>query len=189
MPLPAQRGHRPPRPARQGFGGLGARSAPVVFALLGLAACAHYQLGTGSRLTFTTLYVAPVVDRAMVPQAPAIVATELREALLRDGRVRLVDSPEAADATLAVTLAGYDREMAAASAADTGLARKFALHLHATCTLTDNRTHRPLFTGREITVTKDAYTDSGQLQAEYQAVPLLAGALADRVVHAVLDVW
>lgn len=156
---------------------------------LGLAACAHYQLGTGGKLAFTTLYVAPVENRAMVPEAQSIVATALREALARDGRVTLVSTPEAADATLRVTLVGYQREMAAASSADTGLARKFALHLRATCTLADNRSQHPFFTNREITVTKDAFTDSGQLQSEYQTLPLLADALASQVAHAVLDVW
>lgn len=163
--------------------------ALLCLAGVGLAACAHYQLGTRTKLTFATLYVAPVENHAMLPQAQAIVATAVREALLRDGRVTLVSSPEAADVTLRVTLTGYNREMTAANPADTGLARKFALHLHATCTLTDNRAHRPLFAGRDVTVTRDAYTDSGQLQAEYQTVPLLADALADRVAHAVLDVW
>ena len=166
-----------------------ARGALAMIGLLGLAACAHYQLGTNGRLTFTTLYVAPVENRALVPQAQALVATEVREALGKDGRVTLVASPDAADATLQVTLAGYQREVAAANSTDTGLARKFALHLRATCTLTDNRSRRPLFSNREIIVTKDAFTDSGQLQAEYQTLPLLAGSLADKVAHAVLDVW
>ena len=79
--------------------------------------------------------------------------------------------------------------MAVASSVDTGLARKFALNLRAACTLTDNRTGKPLFTNHEIRVTKDAYTDSGQLQAEYQTLPLLAGELAGKVAHTVLDVW
>jgi hypothetical protein len=165
------------------------RSFLPVAAALGLAACAHYQLGTKAPLAFSTLYVAPVENRALLPQAQALVATEVREALVKDGRVTLVASPDAADATLQITLAGYQREVAAANSTDTGLARKFALHLHATCTLTDNRTRRPFFANREIVVTKDAFTDSGQLQAEYQTLPLLAGALADKVAHAVLDVW
>jgi outer membrane lipopolysaccharide assembly protein LptE/RlpB len=118
-----------------------------------------------------------------------VVATAIREALLQDGRVTLVASPEAADATLHITLVDYQREVAAASATDTGLARKFALSLHAACTLTDNRSGHPLFTNRAIRVTRDAFTDSGQLQAEYQTLPLLADALADKVAHAVLDVW
>jgi hypothetical protein len=77
----------------------------------------------------------------------------------------------------------------AANPADTGLARKFALNLHASCTLTDRRTGRPYFTNRVLQVTKDAFTDSGQLQSEYQALPLLAAALADKVAHTVFDVW
>jgi len=165
------------------------RSSLAAAGLLALSGCAHYHLGTQARLTFSTLYVAPVENHALVPEAQALVATEVREALVKDGRVALVASPEAADVTLRVTLAGYNRDVAAASSTDTGLARKFALHLRATCTLTDNRAKRPLFSDREIIVTKDAFTDSGQLQAEYQTLPLLAAALADQVAHAVLDVW
>ncbi len=157
--------------------------------LLTLAGCAHYQLGTSARPGFTTLYVAPVDSRVLLPQARAIVATAVREALLRDGRVTLTASPESAEATLRITLAGYDRTVMASNSADTGLAREFALSLRASCTLTDNRTGRPLFSGREITATRNAYVDSGQLQVEYQALPLLAEKLADQVAHSVLDVW
>jgi hypothetical protein len=117
------------------------------------------------------------------------VATEIRNALLKDGRVTLVTSPEAAEATLRVTLVGYDRAVVAASSVDTGLAREFVLNLRASCTLTDNRTGRPFFANRELKVARNAYADSGQLQAEYQTLPLLAGALAEKVAHTVLDVW
>jgi hypothetical protein len=172
------------------------RRLPVValapflgLSLLALPACSHYQLGTKAKLAFTTLYVAPVENHAMLPQAQAIIASEIRDALRKDGRVTLVASPETADATLKVTLTRYEREVAAASATDTGLARKFALNLRASCTLTDNRAGKPLFTNREIRVSEDAYVDSGQLQSEYQALPLLASKLAGRVAHAVLDVW
>jgi len=161
----------------------------VLVASLSGPACSHYQLGTQTRPPFTTLYVAPVEDRAMLPQAQALVATEIRDALIKDGRVTVVASPDTADAVLRVSLVGYNREVTASNPADTGLARKFALNLHASCTLTDRRTGRPCFTNRELVVTKDAFTDSGQLQSEYQTLPLLAAALADRVAHAVLDVW
>ena len=101
----------------------------------------------------------------------------------------VVAAPEAADAVLRVSLVGYDRGVEAANPADTGLARKFALNLRASCTLTDRRTGRPYFADRVLRVTKDAFTDSGQLQSEYQTLPLLAAALADKVAHAVFDVW
>ncbi len=187
MPFPAQRGVLPPRRCPPPWRRL--PLAVLSLAALALAGCAHYQLGTSARPGFTTLYVAPVDSRVLLPQARAVVATAVREAFLRDGRVTLTNSPEGAEATLRITLIGYDRTVMASNATDTGLAREFALNLRAACTLTDNRTGRPLFTGREITATRSAYVDRGQLQVEYQAVPLLAETLAGQVAHAVLDVW
>jgi len=99
----------------------------------------------------------------------------------------LVNSAEGAEATLHVSLKSYSREASVARADDTGLARKFALTLTAECTLRTatakccSRTRRA--------AQRDAYTDQGQLQAEYQTLPLLAETLAQNVTHAVLDVW
>jgi len=165
------------------------RGAFVALLALLAAGCAHYRLGTEGRLAFATVYVAPVENDAALPQAAALIGTQLREALLRDGRVSLAASPEAADATLSVTLAGYGREVATVRPGDTGLARKFDLTLDARCTLRDNRTGRAFFEARPVSVRRQAFTDDGQLQSEYQTLPLLAAALADRISHAVLDVW
>jgi outer membrane lipopolysaccharide assembly protein LptE/RlpB len=160
----------------------------VTFALL-LAACTHYQLGTDGKLAFATLYVEPVENKALLPQASALVSTQLREALLRDNRVTLVNDPAQADAILHVTLTKYSRAQTAARSDDTGLARKFQLTLLAVCTLRDNRTSKILFENRPIMAMKETYTDSGQLESEYNTLPLLAASLADSVAHAVLDVW
>jgi Lipopolysaccharide-assembly len=173
-----------------------------VFLLLTVGAlcssCAHYQLGTGGKLTFTTLYVEPVATKVLIPQAQAIVSTQLRTAFTHDGRVTLVNSPDGADATLKVVLTEYRREVSTQRANDSGLARKFTLTFGATATLTDNRTSRPLFTDRVVNAHRDIFTDEGtvgtivktnQLQAEYQSLPLLADALTDKLTHAVLDVW
>jgi hypothetical protein len=162
--------------------------------------CAHYQLGAGAKPTFTTLYVEPVTTKILLPQSQATLETQIRAAFVRDARVTLVNSPEAAEATLKLHLIDYHRDVATQRRDDTGLARKFTLTLGVACTLTDRRTGRPLFDQRLIEARRDAYTDSGQklpsgisvsgqLQAEYQALPLLADALADKVAHAVLDVW
>jgi hypothetical protein len=162
--------------------------------------CAHYQLGAGPRPDFTTLYVEPVTTKILLPQSQETLETQVRSAFVRDGRVTLVNSAEAAEATLKLHLIDYRREVATQRRDDTGLARKFTLTLGVACTLTDRRTGRPLFDQRLIEARRDAYTDSGknlpsrtvvsgQLQAEYQTLPLLAEALATKVTHAVLDVW
>lgn len=165
--------------------------------------CAHYQLGTEGKLTFHTLYVEPIKDSANVPQATALFSTQLRDALLRDGRVTLASSPESADVMLHVDLRNYGRRVATVRRDDTGLARSFDIEIEAVCTLHDNRSGQNLFERRPVNATREIFTSdaptevrdgkpifvSRQIQAEYQTLPLLASALADRVAHAVLDVW
>lgn len=151
--------------------------------------CAHYQLGTDSAPSFRTLYVEPVANRTQLPQSQPLVSGRLREAFARDGRVALANSPANAEATLTVVITEYRRDIAAVREDDTGLARKFNVTLGATCTLRDNRTGRLLFENRPIRAVREVFTDSGLLQSEYQALPLLAEALAAQVRRAALDVW
>lgn len=155
----------------------------------GITSCSHYQLGTGGKLAFTTLYVAPVENKTLLPQARAILSTQIREAFEKDGRVQLVNSAAAADATLEVSIRNYHRDVASVLENDTGLARKYTLTLGVVCTLRDNRKGADLFTDREISAQRDAFTDGGQLQSEYQTLPLLSEALAKKITHSVLDVW
>lgn len=153
------------------------------------AGCANYQRGTGTTPKFSTLFVAPVTSVALLPQAQALVTTQLREALIRDGRVTLVNSAQAADAVLQVTLTSYDRAASVARSDDTGLARRFNVTLHAHATLTDNHTKQVYFTQRPLIAERGVFTDSGLVPAEYQALSLLVEQLAGEAVHAVLDTW
>lgn len=153
-----------------------------------LAGCGHYRLGTGSQLTFQKLYVAPATSVATVPQTRVLVTTKVREKLMQDARITLVNSPEDADATLEIALKEYNRTPTINLDSDTGLARQFALDLTAEVTLhlSDGRV---LFEKRQIKANREAFIDGGQLQSEYQAMPLLAESLANSISHAVLDTW
>jgi len=163
---------------------------PVTLTLL-FCGCAHYQLGAGAdgKLTFRTLYLEPVENRTHLPQSRALVSTQLRAAFANDPRVTLVNSPDLADATLTVTINSYRRDVLTVREGDTGLARKFNLTLATMCTLKDRRSSKTLFENRPIEVQREAFTDSGQLQSEAQTLPVLAEALAAKVLHAALDVW
>ena len=165
------------------------RLMPAFCAALILSGCAAYQLGTGSKLKFSTLFIAPVASETMIPQAQVLVTTQLREAFLKDGRVTLVNSAEAAEAVLQVTLSAYDRAVAVSLPTDTGLGRRFDVTLRAQATLTDNRTKQPLFAKRPLSAQRGVFTDSGLIPSEYQALPLLAEQLASEAAHAVLDTW
>lgn len=161
----------------------------VLAALLTTAGCAHYRLGTAGKLAFSRLYVEPVINNTLLPQSRALLATQIRTAFEKDGRVRLVNSPDAADATLKVVISDYRREVASVLSSDTGLARKFTLTLTLTCTLHDQVGQKDFFTARTIDVERDAFIDGGLVQSEYQTLPLLADLAAQKLTHAVLDVW
>jgi len=170
-------------------------SVVCAFGGLFLSGCG-YQLGTpqAAPLAFSTLYVAPVKMRALIPQADAVLTGALREHFARDGRVTLAATPDTADAALEITIRNYSRETATADPTDTGLARKFTVVLLAEATLRDNKNTndsagRAYFTARPIEVRRDIFADGGQQQAEYQILPLLAQDLADKAIHAVLDTW
>jgi hypothetical protein len=162
--------------------------------------CSNYRLGTGADPSFSTIYIEPTKNKTMVAQSQAVLSTFIREAFIRDGRVKVVDNSGDADATLEVTIVNYRRDNAANREDDVGLARKFTLHLRVSCRLRDNRTGRLLFDDRIVEVQREAFTDNGlglvpfgvsndQLQSEYNTLPLLATSLSEKLTHAVLDVW
>lgn len=161
----------------------------LLASLLGLTGCAGYQLGTGSAPKFTTLFVAQVTTEALVPQARVELTTRIREAFIRDGRVRLAESAESADAVLQVTIARYGRTLAVSQPTDTGLARRFDLNLQARATLVNNRAPDPYFADRLLEARRGVFTDDGLVPSEYQILPVLAESLAAEAVHAVLDTW
>ncbi len=165
------------------------RRLGLLLAVLGLAGCAHYRLGTGAEPGFSSIYIAPVAVETMLPQAQAVAGTAIREAFARDGRVRLAENSAEAEVVLKVTLVGYDREVATVRADDTGRARRFDVSLRARCTLTDRRTGRTLFADRVFTAKRGIFTDSGQQQAEYENLPLLAADLARQLLGGTLDTW
>ena len=188
MPRPGDK-HRPYKVDLSSIARLLSPFSGLLLSVLCLTGCTGYQLGTGSTVKFTTLFIAPITSEALIPQAQALVTTQLREAFIHDGRVQLVNSAESADAVLTVTLASYNRTVAVSRPDDTGLARLFDVTLHAKATLTDNRTKQPYFTSRPIDAKRGVFTDSGLVPSEYQALPLLAELLAGETVHAVLDTW
>lgn len=161
----------------------------LVLAACSLAGCANYQLGTGSAPKFSRLYLAPVTSDVLIPQAQALITTQLREAFIKDGRVTLVASPAEADAELHLALSGYQRDTAVSRADDTKLARRFDLSLRARATLTIGAEPKAGFIDRQLTANRGVFQDSGQQQAEYQTLPLLAEILAQEALHATLDTW
>ncbi|MEN9840273.1 MAG: hypothetical protein RL376_73 [Verrucomicrobiota bacterium] len=172
-----------------------------VLVLLGATACSHYRLGTGVERPFETVFIPPVITQGQIPQAAAVFTTQLREAFIRDGRLQVVNTPEEADVVLEIKIGDYARRALTALPSDTGLARKMGLTLDLTATLRDTKGEKIWFADRPIRIERQIFTDDGssagptflqpvqQTQAEYQLVPQLAEAAAEKIKSAVLDTW
>lgn len=163
--------------------------AALLIGFLSLTGCGHYRLGTGAEPAFSRLFISPIQSDVSIPQAQALVSTALRETFARDGRVILAESIDDADATLVISLSDYRRDTTVARGDDTGLARRYDIVLKARATLTDRRTGKVLFQHRPLEAKRGAFTDNGQLQAEYQNLSLLAEDLSRAALRAALDNW
>jgi len=177
-----------------------ARLLSALFAgclLLFTSACSHYRLGTGVERDFQSIFIAPVQTNAAYPQAAAVLTTQIRETFIRDGRVRVVNTPDEADAVLSVKLSSLQRAKLTSLTSDSGLARKMGLTLSATTNLQDPAGKKTWFTNRAVAVERQLFTDNGsadlqpiqQLQAEYALLPQLAQPFAQEILGSVLDTW
>lgn len=160
----------------------------AVLGMFFLGACANYQLGTSGKLAFHSLHIAPVRSETLLPQSRALVGARVREAFIRDERVAVINAEQEADAVLTLTLKSFKREATVGRKTDTQLARKFNLTLTVACDLV-LKDGTKLMDQRIVTVQREDYVDGGQLQAEYEMLPVIADKLATEVTHAVLDTW
>ena len=168
--------------------------------LLTLAACRSYQLGHPAELPFETIFVEPAGNESDAPQAQAIVSTKVREAILRDSRVKLTANKKNADVVLDLTLTAYDRRIATRDPDDTEAALDYDLTLTSQIALFDQRSGEYLFRSRKVSAEASAFVDDvfapagtpdtqSFLQSEYQAMPRIARELADRIANEVLGAW
>lgn len=164
-------------------------SLAVSLFLLALSGCASYQLGETAALPYHSIYVAPPKNLSTLPQFEAPLAAALRQSLLQSGPVTLSGSA-ASDATLELTVVEIKRDIAAVTAEDVGRGRKFELTVSLELTLREPVEGGQIYIdSREFSVTQDVYSDSGLVDAEYQATPELSRIIAERATELVVDLW
>ncbi|MFP6900939.1 MAG: LPS assembly lipoprotein LptE [Opitutales bacterium] len=160
-------------------------------ALILLSGCGHYALGPTGQPPFTTLYVETVTNDSLAPQAASLTSKALREAFLRDGRVKLVDSPVEAEATLSLRLINYRRSAASFRSDDTAQANSFKITLEGEASLTENRPGgKSLFEGRLVRgVARLAWDDPATSPDGRQSLVAASRDLSDETVSMTLDAW
>lgn len=154
--------------------------------LCGLSACG-YSLGVGGKLPFSTIEIAPIVNNADLPQAQAMLARDISEALNRDPQLSTVIENGAAE--LRVVISDYRRSISATSARDSVLASTQRLTLELNCSLLDTRTGKFYFKNRPVSVDTEVYTGTSPGLGEPQSFPVLSREAARKVRDMVVSVW
>ncbi|MGB0408434.1 MAG: LPS assembly lipoprotein LptE [Opitutales bacterium] len=168
--------------------------------LISLAACKSYQLGHPTELPFETIYVQAATNDSYAPQAQALISSEIREAIIRDGRVKLVAGQNDADVILYVNLTDYKRQAGTRDQDDTEVAQDYAITLEAEIALYDPRNDTYLFKSRTVgehttAYAGNPYADSGVLQtggliqSEYQAMTRIARGMGRKIADETLSAW
>lgn len=167
---------------------------------LTLGACRSYQLGHPTKLPFDNIYIQPAANDSFAPQAQALVSADVREAIIRDGRVKLLSNEEDADVVLLINLTDYERSPGARSNVDTVKAFDFDIILTASVSLYDQNSGQYLFQNETIDARTNAYTENpyapaGTLNtqtyhiAERQAMPQISREIARKIADRVLSAW
>ena len=167
------------------------RVAVLGIVLLFFSNCGKYALGPSTDPPFKTLYVEAVTNESFAPQAAPLASSALREAFLNDGRIKLVGSSHAAEATLTLRLTGYRRKATSYDSDDTAKANAFDITLQGQATLSDNRKGgSSLFHNRPIrSVARLAWSDDTLSPDGRQPLAAAIASLSREAVAMTLDVW
>lgn len=171
-----------------------------LLALLALSGCQSYRLGHPAELPFETIFVEAAKNQSFAPQAQALVSAKVRQAILRDSRVTLVNEREKADAILSLTLSNYQRVVASRDPNDTESALDYDLILSCDLSLFDQNNNQYIFESRRVESRRQAFVNDvfvpaaapdtqGFVQAGDQAMAGLAEDLATTIANEVLGAW
>ncbi|MCD8298702.1 MAG: LPS assembly lipoprotein LptE [Opitutae bacterium] len=160
----------------------------VAAAIVMLAGGCAYSLGRGeAKLDFATISLAPIKNKADLPQVHALLARNISDELNSEGGLKLVK--EGAQAELTVVVNDYSRSISISSSRDTVVASSINVKLELICSLRNTRTGEFYFQDKKITATTEAYLGSATGLAETQTLPALTRLAAQKVREAVVGVW
>lgn len=172
----------------------------IACGIFSLTGCRSYQLGHPAVLSFESVFIEPASNESYAPQAQAIVSANVREAIIRDSRVKLVADRKKADVIVEIILTEYERRSATRDPNDTAVALDYDLTLVSEVSLYDQRSKNYLFKKRQVEERSTGFVNNiyapaaapdtqSFIQSEYQAMPRIARDLAAKIADEILSNW
>jgi hypothetical protein len=153
-----------------------------------LSGCMGYQLGGTRPEGVETVYMAPVVNETTEPAIELQVTDALRQRFQMDGRLKLKNAAENADAILEVTLTNYRLTAIAFRDDLKTTAQQYRLRITGVATLTDSETGKIISESR--TYGESTFTFEFDLTtSKRDALPRAAQEIAKFMVDDLIERW
>jgi hypothetical protein len=153
-----------------------------------LAGCMGYQLGGTRPEGIETVYMAPVVNETTEPAIELQVTEALRQQLQFDGRLKLKNAAENADAIMEVTLTDYHLTAIAFRDDLKTTAREYRLRITGVATLTDAVNGKTISESK--TYGESTFTfESDLTTSKRDALPRAAQEIAKFMIDDLIEQW
>jgi hypothetical protein len=165
------------------------RISLLIVTALSLSGCVGYQLGSMLPDDVRTVYVPTFINETDEPLIETDTTRAGIEAIQKDGSLRLVRTPEEADAILKVTLREFNLNALGFETERETTANEYRLILYASMVLTRRVggqviAENPKVKGESTFVISGDFTTSKQ-----RGIPLAATDLAHNLVEAMVEAW
>ncbi len=154
-----------------------------------LSGCMHYTSGTGSKLSFSTIYISSVKNNTLAHHIQSTLGAQIREKIAEHPQLKLVNSAENAEVCLKVKITDYEQSVATTMPDDSIRAKSFTLKIAAQCSLYDNRTQKYLFENHTVYASIDSRAEGDYHWNKTKTIPQLSSKLAEEIYDIVCKPW
>jgi hypothetical protein len=163
-------------------------STACVAAILLLSGCMGYQLGGTRPEGIETVHVAPVVNKTTEPAIELQITHALRQRIQFDGRMKLVNRAENADAIIEVTLTDHHLRAIAFRDDQKTTAQQYRLRITGAATLAHARTGEIISKSNTYGETTFPF-ESDLTTSKRDALPRAAQEFAKFMVDDLIERW
>ena len=159
----------------------------VLCAMCMFPGCMHYTKGTGTKLPFKKIYVAPVKNDAYAPQAQALLTKKIRTKLANYPGIELTSAPTDG-AVLDIKIVSFSEPTDTTGDFDTFREDSVVMSMTVKVSLT-NLDGDKIFENAEFSENAEEYIASSNINVRYQMMPNLLEKLATKICDAISTVW
>jgi hypothetical protein len=160
----------------------------IILTALLLGGCMGYQLGGGRPDGVDSVYMAPVLNQSGEPAIELQVTHALRDRIQFDGRMKLLNERNDADAVIEVILSSYQLTPIAYRKDLDTTPERYRMRINATATLKNTRTGETISKSDSYGETIFLF-ESDLTTSKRNALPEAAHDLAKYLVDDLIEMW